>query len=90
MLTKEVDIRFSIGIHSRPAVLIIQKMKEYPGNSFFLSKDGKKVNGLSLSGILSLGITQGSRLAITVEGPREEEAVEDILRLIRDVLPAER
>jgi phosphotransferase system HPr (HPr) family protein len=90
MLTREVDIRFSIGIHSRPAVLLIQKMKEYPENSFLLSKDGRKVNGLSLSGILSLGITQGSRLEVTVDGPGEKEAAEEIIRFIRDVLPAEK
>ena len=42
----------------------------------------QKVNAKSLLGVLSLGITKGSNIVISAEGPDEEEAVNALCALI--------
>ena len=47
-----------------------------------VEKDERKVNAKSLLGVLSLGITKGTSILITAEGPDEEEAVNALCDLI--------
>ena len=47
-----------------------------------LNFDERKVNAKSLLGVLSLGITKGSTITISAEGPDETEAVNALCELI--------
>ena len=47
-----------------------------------VEKAERKVNAKSLLGVLSLGITKGSNIVISAEGPDEEEAVNALCSLI--------
>ncbi|MBI2251459.1 MAG: HPr family phosphocarrier protein [Armatimonadetes bacterium] len=82
MVNQEVQIKFKIGIHSRPAALIVQKVKEYPDTKIYLAKNGKEVEAKSLIGILSLEINEGSVINIKVDGKGEKQILKEIIELI--------
>ena len=77
MIVREVVIKNSMGLQSKSAAVFIQKASNYK-SSIWIAKDERKANAKSLLGVLSLGIGQGARLAITVEGEDEAEAAADL------------
>ena len=81
MISKEVTIKNSVGLHARPATYFIQKANSYV-SSIMIECDGGKVNAKSLLGVLSLGIGQNSEITLTATGVDEIEAVDGLLALI--------
>ena len=53
-----------------------------PWIMMMVEKAERKVNAKSLLGVLSLGITKGSTITISAEGPDETEAVNALCELI--------
>ena len=45
-------------------------------------KADRKINAKSLLGVLSMGITKGTRISIIAEGPDEEEAVKALTEML--------
>ena len=76
MYSKEITVTNQVGLYARPATFFIQKANE------MVEKAERKVNAKSLLGVLSLGITKGSNIVISAEGPDEEEAVNALCALI--------
>jgi phosphocarrier protein len=81
MISREVQITNSIGLHARPATFFIQKANSYK-STIWVEKEERRVNAKSLLGVLSLGITKGTNIVISAEGPDEEEAVNALCALI--------
>ena len=85
MLTREVQIINSVGLHARPATFFIQKAQSYK-SSVWVEKDDRRINAKSLLGVLSMGITTGTSVNLIAEGPDETEAVEALSEmLVRDI-----
>lgn len=82
MITQNITITNSIGLHARPATYLIQKATAYR-SKVRIARNQQEVNAKSLLGVLSLGIAQGMTVTITTEGEDEVEAMEGILELIR-------
>ena len=55
------------GLHARPAAMFVQIASKY-NSRVSVSKDGEKVNGKSIMGILTLGAQVGHVVQIEVEG----------------------
>ena len=81
MYSKEVTINNQVGLHARPATYFIQKANEFK-EEIKVTKDEREVNGKSLLGVLSLGITRGSSITISATGENEQAAVEALVALI--------
>ncbi|MBO7302682.1 MAG: HPr family phosphocarrier protein [Clostridia bacterium] len=81
MVKKEVTITNNIGLHARPATFFIQKANTFK-SSVWIEKDDRKVNAKSLLGVLSLGIAQGTSIAIIADGSDESVAVDELVKLI--------
>ena len=81
MVTKEVVINNQVGLHARPATFFIQKANEFK-SSIWIEKEDRRVNAKSLLGVLSMGITKGTRISIIAEGPDEEEAVKALTEML--------
>ena len=62
MISREVTITNSIGLHARPATFFIQKANAYKA-SIWVEKEDRRVNAKSLLGVLSLGIVGGTSAA---------------------------
>ena len=83
MYTQEIIVNNEVGLHARPATFFIQKANEFK-SGIWVEKDDRRVNAKSLLGVLSLGITKGSTITISAEGPDEEEAVNALCALIAE------
>ena len=81
MISREVTITNSIGLHARPATFFIQKANAYKA-SVWVEKDDRRVNAKSLLGVLSLGIAQGMTITLLADGQDEEDALNGLMALI--------
>jgi phosphocarrier protein len=81
MISKEVTVLNSVGLHARPATYFIQKANSFK-SSLWVECGDRRANAKSLLGILSLGITKGTRINIIADGVDETDAVEGLSNLI--------
>ena len=81
MISSDVTVQNSVGLHARPATFFIQRANEFK-SSIWVEKDERRVNAKSLLGVLSLGIVKGTTIKIVADGSDEEEAVKTLVELI--------
>lgn len=81
MISKDVVVTNTSGLHARPATFFIQKANSYPC-SIWIEKDDRKVNAKSLLGVLSLGIAKGMTITLIADGNGEAEALNGLEDLI--------
>ena len=81
MISREVTITNTIGLHARPATFFIQKANSFK-SSIWVEKEDRKVNAKSLLGVLSLGIAQGMSIKLLAEGSDEDEALDALEELV--------
>lgn len=86
MISQSVTIQNSVGLHARPATFFVQKANSFKC-SIWVEKDDCRVNAKSLLGILSLGITRGTKITLIADGEDEAAAVAGLAELIdRDLV----
>jgi len=76
-------IRNRLGLHARAAAQFVKKASEF-GSAVWVEKNGQRVNGKSIMGLLMLACPLGTRLTIKVDGADEQEAFADLGKLIED------
>ena len=81
MISQEVTITNTIGLHARPATFFIQKANSFK-SSIWVEKEDRKVNAKSLLGVLSLGIAQGMTITLLADGSDEDEALAGLAELV--------
>ena len=73
MKSFEYTITDPVGIHARPAGVLVKKIKEFT-STVNVIKGEKSVNALKLMALMGMGIKQGDTVKVTVEGADEETA----------------
>ena len=86
MITRNVTIQNSVGLHARPATFFIQKANCFK-SSIWVEKEERRVNAKSLLGVLSLGIAKGMTVTLIADGADEESAVDGLIALIQTGFP---
>ncbi len=81
MLSKEITLVNSVGLHARPATFFIQKANSYRC-SVWIENNSRRANAKSLLGVLSLGVRQGDSVTLIADGIDENEAIEGLCALI--------
>ncbi len=76
-------IRNRLGLHARAAALFVKKASAYR-SEVWVEKDGLRVNGKSIMGLLMLACPLGTKLGISIDGPDEQLAFADLGQLIED------
>ena len=72
-----------VGIHARPAGVLVKEIKKFAGSTVTISKGEKSVNALKLMALMGMGIKQGDTVTVAVEGGDEEAvaaAIEDFFK----------
>ncbi len=64
-----------IGIHARPAGLLVKLAKTFPGTTVTVTKRETTVKASQLMKLMNLGVKKGDEVKIAAEGPAEEEAI---------------
>ena len=83
MPTREVTISNKLGLHARAAAKLVNIANGYSAE-VTLEKQGQKINGKSIMGVMMLAASQGTTIRITVSGEEEEEALRSLIELIDD------
>lgn len=81
MISKEITITNSVGLHARPATYFIKEANTYQ-SSIWVECGDRRANAKSLLGVLSLGITKDTPVTLIAEGSDEEEAIAGLEALI--------
>ena len=76
-------IKNRLGLHARPAASFVKKAGEFTSD-IWMEKDGTRVNGKSIMGLLMLACPLGSKIVLKIEGSDEEKALQELGRLIED------
>ena len=83
MTEVEVQIVNRLGLHARAAARFVHVSSRYQAK-IMVSKDGTRVDGKSILGLLTLAAPCGVRIRIEAEGEDEKQAIEDLSKLIED------
>jgi phosphocarrier protein len=78
--TKELVVQNKMGIHARPAAMIVRIANTFSGE-VWVEKDGEQVNGKSIMGLMMLAAGKDSKLVVRAEG-----AAEDAERMLADLV----
>ena len=67
-------IKDELGIHARPAGLLVKEAKNFT-STITLEANGKKGAAKGLMGVMSMAVKQGNEVTVVVEGDDETAAV---------------
>jgi phosphocarrier protein len=78
----EVTIVNRLGLHARAAAKFVHLAGEFVSR-VTVSKDGTRVDGKSILGLLTLAASKGTKLHLSIQGDDEVEAGAQLLELVR-------
>ena len=81
MIQTQVTIINKLGLHARPAALLVQEASKFNA-AIELECNDTKVNGKSIMGVMMLAAAQGSDIKIYADGDDAEAAIAGIRALI--------
>jgi len=81
-MTKDFLVPNKLGIHARPAAMFVKTANRFSCD-IFVEKDGEKVNGKSIMGLMMLAAGPGSKLTIHAEGNDASQALAELETLIK-------
>ena len=81
-VTKEMVVQNKQGIHARPAAMFVKVANRFSAE-VFVEKDGEKVNGKSIMGLMMLAAGPQSRVLVEAIGADAPEAVSEIEKLMK-------
>lgn len=83
MLSKEITIVNRLGLHARAAAKFVKLASEF-GSEISVERNGRRVNGKSIMGVMMLAAGCGTVLRLEVTGNDEQEAFARLESLIAD------
>ena len=81
-MTKDFMVSNKLGIHARPAAMFVKTANRFACD-IFVEKDGEKVNGKSIMGLMMLAAGPGSKLTVHAQGQDASQALAEIETLIK-------
>lgn len=81
-MTKDFLVANKLGIHARPAAMFVKTANRFDCE-IFVEKDGEKVNGKSIMGLMMLAAGPGSTLTVHAQGHDASQALTEIETLIK-------
>ncbi|MDB6112342.1 MAG: Phosphotransferase system, phosphocarrier protein HPr [Pedosphaera sp.] len=81
LMTKQLLVSNKLGIHARPAAMFVKVANRFTCN-IFVEKDGEKVNGKSIMGLMMLAAGPGSKLTVHAEGNDAPQALTELETLL--------
>lgn len=81
MITEKIKVKNKLGLHARPAAMIVTTATKFKAE-FFITKNGMRINGKSIMGVMMLAAEMGAELTLELDGPDEVEALKAIIEVI--------
>ncbi len=77
MVSFKYTITDEVGIHARPAGILVKEAKKYPATITLKTARGS-ADARKLMAIMALGVKQNDEVTIEVEGENEEQTAKEI------------
>ncbi len=84
MEMRELTIKNKLGLHARAAALLVKTTNAFE-SEVLLEKDGQRVNGKSIMGVMMLAAAKGSTLKVEAVGPDALEVLNKLEALVDDL-----
>lgn len=72
-----------VGIHARPAGLLVKEAKNY-ASAVTVKKDDKSCDMKKLLALMGMGVKQGETITVCVEGADEDVAAEALEKYLKE------
>jgi phosphocarrier protein len=82
VMTKDFHVSNKLGIHARPAAMFVKTANRFSCD-IFVEKDGERVNGKSIMGLMMLAAGPGSKVTVYANGHDAQQALAEIEILIK-------
>ena len=76
-----LSVQNKMGIHARPAAMIVRISNKYPSTELWVEKDGEEVNGKSIMRLMMLAAGKGSELKFIAQGEDAAAMLDEIENL---------
>ena len=83
MASRTVEMKNKRGLHARASAKFVTMAAGLPA-SVEVEKDGSRVCGTSIMGLMMLGAAVGDRITIHAEGDGADESLEKLVALVED------
>jgi len=83
MIEGQVTICNKLGLHARAAAKFVATASEFE-SELEIEKDGKRVNGKSIMGVMMLAASKGTDIKLLIEGTDAQLAMDKIKQLVLD------
>ncbi|MEK8024465.1 MAG: hypothetical protein RLY78_1190 [Pseudomonadota bacterium] len=83
MIRTTVAISNKLGLHARASAKLTKLAGSFR-SEVFLSRNGRRINGKSIMGVMMLAAGLGAEVEIETDGPDEQAAMDALLALIHD------
>ncbi|MNI77519.1 Phosphocarrier protein HPr [compost metagenome] len=83
MVKKTFTVTDELGIHTRPASILVQAASKYNAE-VNIEYNGRGVNLKSIVGVMSLGIPQGAQIRIVAVGSDADKAIQEIEEVLKN------
>ncbi len=80
MIRRKVQIKNKLGIHARPATMIVKTATKYRSDLRII-KDDMEINGKSIMGVMTLAAEHNSELELVADGIDEQYLMEELTEL---------
>ena len=81
-IAKDLFVSNKLGIHARPAAMFVKVANRFDCD-IFVEKDGERVNGKSIMGLMMLAAGPGCKLRVQANGQDAQQALVEIEALLR-------
>jgi phosphocarrier protein len=81
VIRKSTHIVNKLGLHARPSAMLVSTAAKFQSEVFF-TKEGLRVNGKSIMGVMMLAAEMGAELEIETDGPDESAAMDALLAVV--------
>jgi phosphocarrier protein HPr len=80
VVSKDVTIINRLGLHARPAALLVKTASRF-ASEIFLRKGTLEVNSKSIMGVMMLAAEKGATITVITNGPDEAVALEAVVKV---------
>jgi phosphocarrier protein len=82
MVQQEIIVSNVLGIHARPAALIVQLSNKF-ASEIWLEKNGAKADAKSIMSVMMLAAAYQSKVLICADGKEERQALDALVKLFK-------
>ena len=83
MLKQDIEIINKLGLHARASSKFVQMASPFK-SEVWVTRNGQRVNGKSIMGLMMLAAAKGSTVTLETDGADETAAMQALAGLIND------